>query len=219
MIVQDVVYSTLRLLEVMGSGESPSTEEANDGLAALIALIDNWSALELLPHATRTEPITLIGSTSSYGVSVRPSKIVAADCVISGQTYPIEVVGAEKWASLQDKGDTGPRPRSLFCDYAWPTIAVQFSPIPSTGGTVHLYCITALAAIANLSDAWSYAPGYTRAIKYNLAVDLAAEFGRSVLPEVQTIADATREGLVARNASNRAGQSVLQIPPVPPAGA
>jgi hypothetical protein len=59
-----------------------------------------------------------------------------------------------------------------------------------------------------------FPPGYLKAIRYNLAVDLAPEYGRAPDPSVEQIAVASLAALRAMNESNELGTE--QAPPAPP---
>lgn len=214
MTATELLNSSLRLINVLASGETPSSDESADGLVVLQQLLENWSGVELIPFATHTETIVIGGFLATYNVATRPDKILSADVLAGGMTFPVQVGGPDAWAAFPRKSDSSPKPEIVYCDYAFPTATVQVGPLPSGAATLHLYCNTALATLASGATVFSMPPGWAKAVRYNLAVDLAAEYGRTVPPEVAAIALDSRNGLVKLHASNRAGKSELEIPPV-----
>lgn len=221
-LASDLVTSSLRLLKAIASGETPSTDEALDGFNALIQLLANWSANELTVFATQTLVLSTANGTASYTTaavtpSTRPVKILSADISTGGMTFPVEVVGPAQWAATPDKLDSSPRPRFLYCDYAYPTPAFQVAPKPNGIFNINLYCITDLATLASQGTTFDMPEGYLKAIRYNLACDLAPEYGTppAHLASIQKIAAESKALLIEMNASNRAGKSELALPPVP----
>jgi len=210
----------LRLIGVLASGETPSTDEAADALVALQQLLDDWSTEELLVHATRTAAVTLANTVQSYAIpGARPVKILSADVVTNALTFPVKVVGPDAWAQIVDRNHLSALTEACYCDYAYPTAAVLVSPIPNAAATLNLYCMVDLATVALAGDTFALPEGYARAVRFNLAVDLAGEFARPVDPAVLAVARETKAGLKTLIASNRAGKSALAVPPVPSAEA
>jgi hypothetical protein len=59
-----------------------------------------------------------------------------------------------------------------------------------------LYTFVPLATYSSLTDALGVSPGWERAYVFNLAIEMATEFGRSVPPEVAAIAQASKVAVV-----------------------
>jgi hypothetical protein len=217
---QTIVNNALTLIEAISPTEGPTTTESADGLAALIALLASWSADELLVYATRTAAVALTNGTVSYAIpGARPVKILSADCTVaaSGMNFPLEVLGPDAWARVNGKTSSSVYTQAVYCDYAYPTPALLVAPKPTGGATVDLFCMVDLATVAALTDTFDLPEGYTKAIEFNLAVDLAPQFGRSVSAELAMNATTTKEQMRRLMASNRAGHSELGLPDPPPA--
>ncbi|GAC1403862.1 MAG: hypothetical protein NVSMB64_06240 [Candidatus Velthaea sp.] len=215
MLGSDLVNSSLRLIGAIASGETPNSDEAADGFNALTQLLDSWSADELLVHATRTSVINLSNGVSSYAVTGgRTVKILSADVITGGNTFPVAVVGPDGWAAVPDRNAASSQPRAVYCDYAFPTPAVLVAPIPNLAMTLNLYCLFDLATLANSGVTFAMPEAYYKALRYNLAIDLAPEYGIAPSAAVIAIAAQTKGALEKLMASNRAGKSELAIPPV-----
>lgn len=214
MIGQDLVNGALRALGVIASGESPSTEESTDGLAASNELLASWSALGLtIPQITRDTSVTLNGS-ESYALATRPIRIKSAALVaVNGTAHPIEIIPAERWVAVVDRTRTGIFAEVLFCDYGYTSATIYLSPKPSAG-TLELYVYRPLSSIASLATAISLPPGYERALRLNLAVELASEYGRPVPPELLANAAEAKTAITNLNALVLGEQSAAAAPPV-----
>ena len=204
MTAAQLVRSALRLLEVIGAGGEESAEEAADGLAVLQALLASWTAEELSIFAHNTQTVSLVVSDAEYTLGSRPQKILSAELLSGGMTFPVEVCGPARWAQVPDKAAVSSQTRAVICDYGFPTAVVKVAPIPAGSATLSLHCTTDLATLASGAATFSMPPGYERAVRFNLAVDLAAEFGRKLDPTVAAIATQSKNALQTLNASNAA---------------
>jgi hypothetical protein len=218
MTAQDLITGAMRLFEGVEAGGTPADSELADGLTCFQNLLDSWNADELLVHATTVEAVTMTASTQSYALSTRPVKILSADFTVSGINSPVEVCGPERWAQVPDKAGSSAQVRFVFCDYQYSTANVLVAPIPAGVGTLKLYNTVDLAAVAaSLSTTFALPEGYARALRFNLAVDFAPEFGMDLPAWVLQTATDTKAELRKLIASNRVGKSALEIPPVTPA--
>ena len=62
-------------------------------------------------------------------------------------------------------------------------MTLSFWPIPNAQVNFALYTWTALAQFPDLVSDQDFPPGYLKALRYNLAVDLAPEFGVAQVPQ------------------------------------
>ena len=212
MTFQDLVNGALRSLGVIAAGESPSTEESNDALAALNDLVASWTALGMpIYEITRDATVTLTGA-ASYELTTRPVRIKSAAVIAAnGTAMPVQLVPSEKWSAIQDKTRTGIFAEALFCDYAFPDATVYLSPKPGAG-TLELFVYRELASDNALADTVSLPPGYQRALRFNLAVDLAGEYGRAASPELVASAAESKNAITNLNAFVL-GETVAAAPP------
>ena len=201
----DLVTRAFRLIGVVDAVGSPSAEDAQAGLDTLNNWMDSLGTDRLsIFHLVRTVH-TLSGSTASYTIGVggtiniaRPMWVQNASLILdSGAAtpteVPIQVFSDDEWAGVAQKTLSGSQPTGIWFDHAWTAGlgTVHIYPVPS-GGTKQLvlYVPTALAEFADLTaTTYTFPPGYERAIRFNLAVELAAEYpGSIVTPTVERIA-------------------------------
>jgi len=90
-----------------------------------------------------------------------------------------------------------------------PDITMYLWPVPTIALEMHIISVQELAQPANLSTALVIPPGYLRAFRFNLACELAAEFGVEPSPTVRRIADVSMRTLKRINNPN----DLMMLPP------
>lgn len=210
MTARDVINSSLRLLGVLASGEAASSTEASDALNAMNDMIDTWSTENLLiPNKVR-ESFPLVANQQTYTMgsganfnTTRPMKIENALLQISGSSplleIPMKVITKDEYAGIILKGTTSTYPLYLFSDNANPSTNISVWPVPTAINNLILYSWKPLSDLSTLSTTISLPPGYQRALRYNLAVDLSAEYGRQVPEAVATIAIESKAAIKRMN--------------------
>lgn len=208
--VRDIVTRSLRLIEEVGAGQTARAEDANDALVALIAMLDSWSIDGQLVFTETVEDFSLTGNDGSYTIgtggdfnTTRPLKIRAATIVEPSGTdrTELEVLSMEEYAYQTDLTVTG-RPQRVYYDANYPTGTLRFHPVPSQTYTVTLYTEKPLTNFTTVNDTVTMPPGYERALAYNLAVEIAPEFGKQASPAVSRIAIQSRNAIRTQNGLN-----------------
>ena len=240
--VYDLICSSLRLAGVLAAGETPNEEEAQDAFVALNQMLDEWTASRLNVFTVGEQSFALTGAKQSYtigkyddGVTIadfnvyRPVVIQNAKIIIGGLEHPLDLANSVRWAAIPEKAATAQLPITLYCDYANPVATLKFHPIPSGTPTFRFYSLTPLPQFALLTDTVSLPVGYEKAIRYNLAVNLAAEFPVNALADLQLVmqlAQSTKQAIQTFNAGllgNALGEettgAIPTMPQAPPAAA
>lgn len=93
-------------------------------------------------------------------------------------------------------------------DSAYPNANLYLWPVPDVAYTLRLTSQKPFSRFVNLTDAVSFPPGYSRAIRYNLALELA-QYSAALPPAV---ADIARESLMLLKIAN-ARTTTLQNDP------
>lgn len=203
----DLVSGSLKLLGVLAAGETATGNDAQDALSRLNDMVDAWNLERLFIFTIVRTPKTLGSGTASYTIGtggsiniVRPLWIDHAGLIIdtSASTpseIPIEVFTDQRWQGIPQKTLQSGLAQGIFYDHAWSAgLGLVYPwPIPNVGTTqLVLYAPgTAVAAFADLTTDYTFPPGYKRMLRYNLAVELAPEFGRALDSTVATIAERT----------------------------
>lgn len=200
MTTLDLISGALKLIGVLSGNEAPTTNEATDAMTALNDMIDSWSIQQLLLFAKVNEVFPLVNNQQSYqmGVgapdfnTVRPQLIENAlwEQNQGSQIFnlSIDIITQDQWAGITVPNTNSPIPTKLFVNYTYPYATLYFWPIPTVANYVQFWSWKPIANFSALGTTVAMPPGYVKAIKYNLALDLAPFYGKT--PNALVIAQA-----------------------------
>lgn len=117
-----------------------------------------------------------------------------------GLDYPIEVINRDKYFAIGLKGIAGPWAKSLYYNRTFPLGNIYLYPNPSTGGELHYITDTILQDLTSINSPVNLTQGYARAIKTNLAIELAAANGKAVAPSLAMRAKQSKAVVKSLNA-------------------
>lgn len=211
MTANDVINGALRLLGILASGETSGANEANDGLISLNDMIDTWSNEKLLIYEEAYETFALNAGQQSYqwgtGAadfnSPRPQKLRDVNWQQVSPTttleLPVEILNLDQWAAISIKQISSNIPTRCWLEMTYPNATLWVWPQPSVSGNLVIWSWKQLTDIALLTTTLTLPPGYTRALRYNLALELAPEYGRQVDPLVEAHAIESKAALKVMN--------------------
>lgn len=201
----ELINGALRLLGQLAEGETPSAETSADALMAMNQMIDSWSTERLSVFATRDDVFTWPTGTISrtYGpsgdfVGTRP--ILLDDSTYfkdpsSGLSYDILFINQDQYNGIALKTVGSTFPQVMWVNMTYPDVEMYVYPRPTKDLEFHLVSVQALSQPANLATVLSFPPGYLRAFRYCLAMELAPEFGVEPSMQVQRIAMVSKRNL------------------------
>lgn len=108
----------------------------------------------------------------------------SGDPMVQGLDYQIRIIPRDKYTALGLKGISGPWPTDLYYDRTYPLGNIYFYPNPSMAGELHYWTDSILGDLEDINSAINLPQGYARAIKTNLAIELAAEYGKTIPPSL-----------------------------------
>lgn len=210
MTAAELIRSSLRLLGVLAAGETPKASEEADALAALNGLLDSWSTERLLVYTQERAPFTLTANVATQSIGTggslpggyaRPTRIDRASIIPAGATEetPVTIASDAEWQAAAGKTTYG-TPHTLWWEGTHPALDIHFLPIPSAAHTLVLYWQGQLQQVDDANSDVDFPPGYSRALRYNLARELAPEYGVQLAGEAMAIADESKETLKRLNA-------------------
>lgn len=208
----DVIKRAMRLLGVYAIGEDPDPAEAQDGLAALNALLGSLSNEAMLVSARSLDAIALTAGQASFTigpsgttVSARPVKVLDESYVVlGGVSYPLQVLTLAQYNDIAVK-TLSSIPQALYVQAGMPDATVYLWPQPSEAMTLNLWSDKLLASFPSQTTQVSLPPGYERMLAFLLAIDLAPEYEREPSPTV------IRQAAAARRALKRTNTEVPQL--------
>lgn len=202
----DLITSSLRLLGVKAQGQRATGAEAVDALAVLNELIDSWNSYTGLLYATTTATLPLTGA-SSYTIgptgqiqsSSRPSKLVGAwvrDA--SGNDYSLNVLANSDYGNVSAKETTATQPTNIYLENGSPNSRIFLYPIGASVGSLILQFAAPLSEV-ELNTIETLPSAYRQALRFNLAVVLAPEYGIEPTPTVQMTALTSKSMIINSN--------------------
>ena len=196
MVTADLIRATLRLIGAISSSETPAADESTDALEALNLMLGSWGASRFLSASTGKVTHSCNGSTSyTIGVSgdintTRPTAIYNAFWSIGGLDYPLSILDYSDYENIGIK-TIGGIPEYIVLKPDNPLSTIFLFPVPANG-TLTLDNIRP-ATDLTLADDLPYPPEWIRALKFNLAIEIAPEFGFTVSPELAVLAKESKE--------------------------
>ena len=203
----DLVSRSLLLAGVLASGETPSGAESSDGLGFLNDLLDSWNAERLMVYTIAREasdsngnPFYLTLGKQDYTMGTagnfnfpRPARIERAGIFNLANPampleLPLEYLTDRQWADIPVKAISSALPTKVYDDQGFPLRTLSYWPIPNAPVAAVFYIWNPLSQFPDLSTDITFPPGYARALRYNLAVEMAPGYGRQVDPVVAAIA-------------------------------
>jgi hypothetical protein len=201
----DLINSSLRLIGQLAEGETPSSETSTDALTALNQMLDSWSTERLAVYSTQDQVFNWPPSTASRTigpsgdfVGQRPIQIDDSTYFrdpSTGVSYNLTFVNQLQYNSIAVKTVTSTYPQLLWVNDTYPDMTMTVFPVPTRTLEFHIVSVAPLAQPAMLSTPLTFPPGYLRCFRYNLACEMAAEFGIEPPPTVQRIAMASKRDL------------------------
>lgn len=205
----NLIKRAMRMLNLLMAGENPSASETADGLEALNSMIDSWNTESMvIPSLFRTEfvltsgvQVYTIGPGANIDLSP-PVRFGQQTLFIKDGTVEVPLVpyNQQEWALIPLK-DTQSRPLYYYYEKVQPNAKLNFWPVPDQAWPLILYTETQLAQIVSAQTSFSLPPSYAKALAFNLAVDLAPEYARSIPPEIAEGATTAKANLKRANQS------------------
>lgn len=208
----DYIKSAMRMIRILEAGEEVKGTDGKDALVILNDMMDGWNAEQLMTPGTLIQDFPLIAGQQTYTLGpagnfdvVRPSIITGASIVVlTNPSVPVEVpIPIETDDNWQEnypvKNVAGSFPLAVYDDQDFPQRTLTFWPIPGEVDTFRLYSRSPVAGFADLTSAYDFPPSYAEAIRYNLALRLADEWGGTL---GQTIVAGAMASLARLKVSN-----------------
>jgi hypothetical protein len=201
----DIINGSLRLLGVLAEGETPSADTSQDALRAMNQMIDSWNTERLSVFATQDQVFTwpageLSRTLGPSGDFVGNRPVLLNDATYfkdpgTGVSYGIKFINQQQYNGIAVKTVTSTFPQVIFVNMTFPDVEMFIYPRPTRDLEWHFISVEELTQPATLDTVLHFPPGYLRAFRYNLACELAPEFGVEPAPQVQRLAMASKRNL------------------------
>lgn len=200
---QTLIKAALRAINAIATGETPTAAELADGLEAMKIMLRSWSAENINVYSISQDTLTMTGA-SSYTIGS------GGDC---NTTWPIEIKGAvvdtdynlvmideSRYRALAMESNS--TPRYLYYNPVYP-LGVLY-PYGTGGSSMVIDSLKALTDPTGLTASVAFPTSYDAAIKWNLSLELAPEYGKNPSALIVKNARDSKRAIQAMNASNQA---------------
>ena len=201
----DQINRALRLLGVLAEGETPSAATSQDGLTALNQMIDSWNTERLSVFSTQDQIFTwpageitrTLGPSGNFSGN-RP--VLFDDATYyrdpgTNVSFGIKFINQQQYDGIAVKTVTSTYPQVIFVNMTYPDATMTVYPKPTRDLEWHFISVNELSNPATLVTNLTFPPGYLRAFVYNLAMEIAPEFGVEPSPQVTRIAMTSKRNL------------------------
>jgi len=201
----DQINGALRLIGQLAEGETPSAATSQDALTAMNQMLDSWSSERLSVFSTQDQVFTwtqglisrTLGPTGDF-VGNRPVQVDDSTYFrdpSNNISFGIKIINQQQYDGIAVKTVTSTYPQVLWINMDMPNINMYIYPVPTKALEWHFISVTELVEPATLITDLVIPPGYLRAFRFNLACEIAAEFGVEPPPQVQRIAMSSKRNI------------------------
>lgn len=215
-----MAYTTLNLITdvlldmgVIADQETPTASQAVGALVKLNDLIESWNIDPLKLYSSTQRVMPFVAGQQSYTIGVggdlnipRPDDGITSAYVRSTyqtpsqqQDIPLQVLTAQEWADIPVKKMTGTFPYAVWFDMTYPLITAYVTPIPTGSNYSMMFFDKNAITELSLNTVLSFPPGYKRALKYALFVELAAGYQIEVPASIAQLAKSSKQAIDRQN--------------------
>ena len=202
---RDLIGDAHRLLGLVSSGNALPEAIYQDNLVALNQMIDSWNTERLSVFATQDQVFSwpastikrTLGPTGNF-VGNRPVLVDDATYFrdpLTNVSFGVRIINQQQYDGIAVKTVTSTYPQIIWVNMTYPDIEMYVYPVPTRVVEWHFISVEELIKPASLTTTISFPPGYLRAFRYNLAMELAPEFNMEPSPQVMRIAMTSKRNL------------------------
>ena len=201
----EIIKGSLRLIGMLAEGEEPSADTMQDSIMAMNQMIQSWDTERLAVFNTMDqvfiwpayEMTRTIGPSGNF-VGDRPIEIDDATYFKdpqSGLSFGVKLINQQQYDGIAFKTVTSTYPQVMWVNNTFPDMTMTIYPVPIKALEWHIISVEQLKEVDSVATDMTFPPGYLRAFRYNLAMELAPEFGVDPSPQVPRIAMTSKRDL------------------------
>jgi len=201
-VVRDLLADALTEIGVIDPGAPMDADTSAFALRTLNRMLSAWANDDLMTYTVNRVTFPLVANTQNYTIGttgtwvtaspVRPGQIDMASVLVNGTEIPLKIYNDEQWRDTPVKSTAGTFPTAVWQTGDYPLNILTFWPVPTAVNTVVLYIWGQINAFPDVNATVTLPQGYEDAIVYNLAVRLAASFGKEPNPSTASLANAAK---------------------------
>jgi len=211
--VQEAINRAYGKINISAVGEAIPAEDQAIAVDCFQDMIAEWAIDNLLIPFSTLENFTLVVGQVSYTIgetagadldTVRPERINSAFIRVDNQDYPVDIIGERAYNAISLKATAG-RPDNLFYNPTAPNGTAKVYPTPNAAEVLYFTGekpITEPTTVtADMFVTLGYPRNYHNVIIYNLAIELAPEYGKTPAESVIVKAEIGKRKLISLNAA------------------
>lgn len=207
---RDLIKSTFRLIGVYANSEEPTADEINDALYSLNTLKDSLNLENQVSYQTLNSTYTFIpnqveylwGPTGDFFISQSPvavSKITIHD-FSNNIDLQCRLLTTSDWADIILKSIASPLPMYATLNVQSDgSTKIKFWPVPNGGNYGCTIYYLSFMVNFDLNSDIILPPGFERMLRYNLAIEIAPEYGVTISVEVAAVAAESLANVMRQN--------------------
>lgn len=193
---RDLINGSARLINIVQKGEVLDADDMDVAVYALKGMQESWSNNRLMIYHINQYEFPLQESKRTYTLGPggdwdveRPMKIENMTARLQrGSLQQVDIIvrglTVHEYQGIGVKNTPSTFPFAYYDDNAYPLRNVTFFPVPLGPCSIVLWLREPLLDLTDIDAEVNYPPGYERAFRYNLAVELAPEYGKQVSQEI-----------------------------------
>lgn len=189
----ELIKSSMRLIGALGNDVVLTQRDHDYPLQALNMLLDSWSNQSLTIWQVSQEIFSLIPAHNphTWGIggdfnSPRPVRLLTLKARIPNSVdYDVILMAYDDYAAVQVKTIQSSIQTYAYLDNAYPTANLFLYPVPSIAYQLIAYSEKPIIGPTDTRTVISMPPGYLRALKYALAVEIGDEYKTPASPAIR----------------------------------
>lgn len=212
MNVTGLINLTAKNLNIIGLGGTLDPSHIADIHILLNDMLSAWNNEGLIVYQNTRTTATFLASTATRTIGLTGDIVIAKPEVedllrvtrvdANNLETPLELLRRmEEWAAVLDKTATASVMERLFYNPTHPDGTFTAHPIQTSNTTVAIYHKTKISQFASLLDTVDLPDGYQRAIRLNLAIEIAPMFDVPLtrIPDIASLAISSKAWIKAKN--------------------
>lgn len=194
----DIIKLAMKDAGVLGVGQTPLAEDANDALTTMNAMIAQWRRKRWLIYVLRTDSIVSTGATSytvgpggEIDIDPRPDKLESAFFRQTVQSqpnqidYPLEIIPSREVYNRIALKQLQSFPSYIYYETDFPLARIYPWPVPQANiYSVFISTKKNLTYFDTLTDTFEFPDEYFNALRYPLGERIATQYNMEPSPGV-----------------------------------
>lgn len=198
---REMIRRAFKTANIIGTGEEPSDEEAADALFTLNEIVDSWNLEKMLFSCTKEFIVDCNGSLSYQIPKINNGIDNVFYETADRNIRQLYASTREEFELSKVNFSSNGTPAQYFYNGTFPYAELYVYPTPSLG-KIKVISSGQFELFDSLDSIVYLGAAYTRALQYNLAVMLSAEYGRDISDTILTKA-VSDKALIKISASNQ----------------